>query len=78
MYDKTYPVADITSEITGKTYNPSNCVYIKNPAQYAMYLKHNRVELLDIVVGDDNKAAHIFDREGSRKYYELWLAHELK
>lgn len=78
LNDRLHPVADVVSDITGKRYNPDNCVYIKNPAQYAMYLKNRRVPLLDIIVGDDNKAAHVFDRETSRPFYELWLAHELK
>lgn len=76
MNDKKYPVADITSDITGSKYNPAECVYIKNPVQTARYLKH-KLPLLDIIVGDDDKLVFIFNRESSREYYELWLRHEL-
>ena len=30
----------ITSKITGKTYEPSDCVYISNPLQCQKYLKY--------------------------------------
>lgn len=71
-----YPVADIVSEITGKTYNPSECVYIKNPVQTAKYLKH-KLPLLDLIVSDDDKLVFIFNRDMSRENYELWLRREL-
>lgn len=72
-----YPVKDIVSEITGKTYNPTECVYIKNPVQTGKYLKEHRVDLLDLIVGDDDKLVFVFDRDASRKYYTLWLNHQL-
>jgi hypothetical protein len=59
LNDTKFPVADIVSEITGKRYNPSECVYIKNPVQTAKYLKHN-LPLLDLIVSDDDKLVFIF------------------
>jgi hypothetical protein len=76
LNDAKHPVKDIVSEITGKQYNPSDCVYIKNPVQTARYLKH-KLPLLDLIVSDDDKLVFIFNRELSRESYELWLRHEL-
>jgi hypothetical protein len=40
----------ITSKITGKTYEPSECVYLTNPTQCQKYLKYLGVEFfLDIL-----------------------------
>lgn len=77
MNESVYPVKDMVSDITGKQYNPSECVYIKNPVQTARYIKHN-LPLLDLLVSDDDKLVFIFNREKSRECYELWLRHELK
>lgn len=72
-----YPVKDIVSDITGKQYNPAECVYIRNPVQAAKYLKY-KLPLIDLVVSDDDKLVFIFNRDESRPWYELWLKHELK
>ena len=72
-----YPIKDIVSEITGKRYNPIECVYIKNPVQTAKYIKY-RLPLLDLIVGDDDKLTFVFDKESSKSLYQLWLTHELK
>lgn len=76
MNERKHPVEDVVSEITGIQYNPTECVYIKNPVQTAKYLKH-KLPLIDILVGEDDKLVFVFNREFSREYYELWLKHEL-
>ena len=44
------------SRITGKTYNPSECVYISNPTQCAKYCKLLGTELLmDIVLSSEKR-----------------------
>ena len=46
----------ITSKITGKTYEPSECVYLTNPTQCQKYLKHLGVEFfLDILYTSEKR-----------------------
>lgn len=65
----------IRSKITGIEYVPKECVYIKNPLQAALYLKH--IPIIDITVGQDNKMCFVFDMEESRDLYRKWNSHEL-
>lgn len=44
------------SQITGKSYNPSECVFISNPTQCAKYCKFLGTELLmDIIVSSEKR-----------------------
>ena len=46
----------ITSKITGKTYEPSECVYLTNPTQCQKYLKYLGVEFfLDILYTSEKR-----------------------
>ena len=46
----------IVSAITGKNYNPSECVYISNPTQCAKYCKLLGTDLLmDIIVSSEKR-----------------------
>lgn len=44
------------SQITGKSYNPSECIFISNPTQCAKYCKFLGTELLmDIIVSSEKR-----------------------
>lgn len=46
----------IKSELTGKSYSPSECVFISNPTQCAKYCKLLGTELLmDIIVSSERR-----------------------
>ena len=46
----------ITSKITGKTYEPSDCVYLTNMLQVKKYLEYLGPELmLDILVSSEHR-----------------------
>lgn len=46
----------IISTITGKSYNPSECVFISNPTQCAKYCKLLGTDLLmDIIVSSERR-----------------------
>ncbi len=46
----------ITSKITGKTYEPGDCVYLTNPTQCQKYLKYLGVEFfLDILYTSEKR-----------------------
>jgi hypothetical protein len=46
----------ITSKITGKTYEPSDCIYLTNPLQCQKYLKYLGAEFfLDILYTSDKR-----------------------
>lgn len=46
----------ITSKLTGKSYAPSECVYISNPTQCAKYCKLLGTELLmDVILSSEKR-----------------------
>lgn len=72
----------ITSDTTGKTYCPQDCVRIVNPRQIAAYWLHG-VEILDIYGSRDFKTNEpilvaIFNKKDSREAYEQWCGYTLK
>lgn len=72
---------EITSEVTGKTYDPTKAVRILNTLQAAKYMKR-RCFPLDIYPSIDFKTGqdvlvYIFDREQSKELYSLWCEHKL-
>ena len=54
----------IQSVVTGKMYNPKDCVYIINTLQTYKYIENN-AELLDLVCGYNNKLVYVFDKKRS-------------
>lgn len=71
----------IISEITGKSYDPTQCVRILNSLQACKYVKHG-CELLDVYPSVDFKTGqdvwvYIFDRAASQPYYKRWCDHTL-
>jgi len=72
----------ITSEVTGKTFFIDDVVRILNIQQVIAYLKYG-VELLDIYPSTDYQTGkpllvYLFDRESSKKAYDLWCKREIK
>ena len=71
----------VHSVVTGRDYNPLTSVRIINIKQSMMYLK-NGCTLLDLYVSvakdsDNPVLCFIFDRNESKKYYDLWCNYEL-
>lgn len=71
----------ITSQITGKSYVPSEVVRIVNQLQAATYMAHG-AELLDVYCSRDYKThrpmmVYIFNRAATTPLYDAWCAHEL-
>lgn len=71
----------ITSDVTGKTYCVGDVVRILNIQQVIAYLKYG-VELLDIYPSSDYQTGKpllvcLFNREASKKVYDLWCKREL-
>lgn len=72
----------VTSQMTGRTYAPSDVVRILNGQQAATYVAHG-AQLLD-VYGSRNfntnepVLVYIFDRRETSELYDLWCKHELK
>ena len=75
-YDEFYRF----STVTGKSYDVFKTVKILNILQAASYMD-NEVFPVDIRVSrDENKRRCLvfyFDREESKKYYELWCNYQL-
>lgn len=63
------------SENTGKYYEPSSSIYIVNPRQANLYLKHH-AELLDVIPGE--RLAFVFDKKETAHLYKLWLSGDLQ
>ena len=71
----------ITSDVTGKTYDPAKCVRILNSLQAAKYIK-NKCYPLDVYASIDFKTGqdvcvYIFDRQESAPLYDAWCNHTL-
>lgn len=72
----------ITSQSTGKTYDPSKVVRIVNYKQATMYITHG-AELLDLYPSRSHKngealLVYIFDRSATTNLYDKWCNYELK
>lgn len=72
---------EVTSDVTGKVYDPSKVVRILNQLQACKYIKHNCLPLdiypsIDFKTGQD-VLVYIFDREQSRDLYSAWCDHKL-
>ena len=72
----------IKSELTGKSYSPSECVFISNPTQCAKYCKFLGTKLLmDIIVSSEKREdALVYVWKKCPETAELkrkWDAHEL-
>lgn len=72
----------VTSEVTGKTYDPSKAVRILNSLQCAKYMK-NHCYPVDIYPSIDFKTGqdvlvYIFERtDENQKLYQMWCDHTL-
>ena len=71
----------ITSQITGKSYAPSEVVRIVNQLQAATYMAHG-AELLDVYCSRDYKThrpllVYIFNRAATTPLYDAWCTHDL-
>lgn len=72
----------ITSKITGKAYEPSECIYITNPTQCQKYFKYLGTEFfLDILYTSEKKEdALVFVWKRcleTAKAKQMWDHHEL-
>lgn len=72
----------IISTITGKSYNPSECIFISNPTQCAKYCKLLGTDLLmDIIVSSERREdALVFvwrKCQETKQAKELWDQHLL-
>ena len=72
----------ITSEITGKTYDPSDCIFLTNPLQCQKYLKYLGAEFLVDVLYTSHKRedALVFvwrKCSETAKAKSLWDQHQL-
>lgn len=72
----------ITSKLTGKQYDPTECVFLSNPTQCAKYCKLLGTEfLMDIIVSDERRAdALVFvwkKTPETREAKRLWDAREI-
>lgn len=63
------------STLTGKVYEPSQCVYIYNMVQVARYMKHG-VQPVDMFVSNDELCA-VFTKNETYELYKAWLKREL-
>ena len=71
----------VTSEVTGKTYNPRDVVRILNMQQACKYIKA-KCYPLDIYPSIDFKTGQdvlvwLFNREETKDLYRAWCDHEL-
>lgn len=71
----------VTSDVTGKIYDPTKCVRILNSLQACKYMKNQCLPLdmypsIDFKTGQD-VIVYIFDREQSAPLYSKWCDHTL-
>lgn len=71
----------ITSQSTGKEYDPTKVVRIVNYKQATMYIAHG-AELLDIYASrsyrnDEPLLVYIFDRSKTTELYDAWCNYAL-
>jgi len=63
------------SEIFHKWYELEDVVNIVNTKQAGMYIKHN-IPLVDLFWSKDS-LVFVFDKQASKKAYDLWRKYEL-
>lgn len=63
------------SEMFHKWYELENVVNIVNTKQAGMYIKHN-IPLIDLFWSKNN-LVFVFDKQSSKKAYELWCKYKL-
>ena len=71
----------ISSQSTGRQYDPAKVVRIVNYKQATMYMVHG-AELLDIYPSrsyrnDEPLLVYIFDREATTRLYDAWCRYDL-
>ena len=69
----------VSSNITGKKYDPASVAYIANIKQSYLYLRNN-ANLLDILYTNTKSGSLVFVFEKNdrlKELYELWNRHEL-
>lgn len=66
----------MTSEITGRTYDPARCVRIFNMAQAARYMSAGGAKPVDVRV-EEGKLCLLFLRHEVSDMYRRWLCHTL-
>lgn len=71
----------VTSEVTGKTYDPSKVVRILNMKQAAAFCTQG-CKIIDVYPSVDYKTGEplmviLFLKEDTREAYDLWCKHEL-
>ena len=76
FYDKEIFILKVQSSVTGKCYEPDECVFIVNPLQVYKYLINDAVPL-DILAGEDNKIVYVYNRKLTHDLYDRWCKREL-
>lgn len=72
----------VTSELTGKTYNPMNTIRLLNQLQVCRYIK-KKCYPVDIYPSIDRKTGqdvlvYLFEKTDQvKELYQLWLDHKL-
>ena len=72
----------VTSEVTGKTYDPSRCVRILNSLQACRYIKNHCLPVdiypsIDFKTGQDVLVFLFEKSEENQRLYQLWCDHKL-
>lgn len=65
----------VRSRVTDRIYDPMEMIYLVNPRQIAMYLKHGAT-LYDLFESE-GKLTAAFSRKETGGLYDLWKKHEL-
>lgn len=73
---------NVTSKITGKTYDIKKTIRLLNPQQAASYMC-NGAEPVDIYASRHYETGNpvlvfLFDRESTKDLYDKWCNHELR
>lgn len=64
------------SKISGKEYDPEKCVFILNSLQVYKYID-NGAELIDVICGNNQKLAFVFNRKDTFDLYDKWCDRKL-
>lgn len=65
----------VTSEVTGKTYVPEECVFVTNLKQVTKYLQ-NGASVVDLFT-NDNSICFVFSKKDTYELYAAWKEHRL-
>ncbi len=65
----------VTSEVTGITYIPDECVFVTNLKQVAKYLQ-NGAKVVDLFTNDNN-ICFVFGKRDTYELYAAWREHKL-